>query len=388
MLRLLFELIRKDLRIFTADRRSVMISFLTPVILACFIGYLMGSTGKSDQPKAVSVFVVDQDKSDFSKNLISRLKTGNALKVEEVDEPTAKTKVSGGDMALAIVIPAEFGVQAKMAMLKHTDQPSYRFLTDPSRSIEVAMAKGALMKSTMQALTQTVFGTATDPDASNLPFKISEESQTVPNGAATSGAAHAFAGMSMQGLLFWAIESAMTLLREKRMGIWRRLRSSPVSPTMFLLGRGISAAIRALAIVLVVFGVGFAVFRFSITPSVENYIGFGLIAICSAIMASTFGLFVAALGKNEQQSRGLSILAVLGMCMLGGAWFPMFLMPQIMQTISKAIPISWAVNGFDGMIWRGQGFSDAITACAVLLAFSIVFGFVALRRISWEPEAG
>ncbi len=39
--------------------------------------------------------------------------------------------------------------------------------------------------------------------------------------------------------------------------------------------------------------------------------------------------------------------------MLGGAWFPVFLMPQWVQTVSLAIPARWAVDGFDGMLWRG-----------------------------------
>jgi len=145
--------------------------------------------------------------------------------------------------------------------------------------------------------------------------------------------------------------------------------------------------IRAFVILCVVFGMGFLVFHFQIMPTVGNYVGFGLIALSASLMAATFGLFVAALGRTEEQSRGLSILAVLGMCMLGGAWFPLSFLPQFMQTLSKAVPISWAVDGFDGMIWRNGGFGDALTACAVLVGFSLLFGLVALKRIRWEPEA-
>jgi ABC-2 type transport system permease protein len=157
---------------------------------------------------------------------------------------------------------------------------------------------------------------------------------------------------------------------------------------MFVLGKALSSTIRALAILFFVFGVGALVYHFQIQPVWECYLGFGLIAFAVSVMTAAFGLLVASLGKNAQQSRGLSTLAVLGMCMLGGAWFPMELLPKFMQTVSKAVPITWAINGFDDMIWRGGGLRDALTSVAVLLGFSVVFAIIALKRISWEPEAG
>lgn len=387
MLTLLWELVRKDLRIFVADRKSVVISFVTPVVLACFMGYLYQSTGKPDQPKKVGIYLVDKDKTELTADLVQRMTASGALDVTVTGEAKASAKVSRGDTALAIVIPKGFSAQAGQALLQHTEAPTFQFLEDPSKAIEVAMAKGAIIRVTMQALTKQVYGPSAPSDDSQMPFKIAEKSQAAPNTGNTSLCAHAFAGMGMQGLLFWAIESAMTLLREKKQGLWRRLRSSPVSPTMFLLAKGISSAIRAFVILGVVFGVGFLVFRFQIIPTFGNYLGFGLLALFAALMSATFGLFVAALGRTEEQSRGLSILAVLGMCMLGGAWFPLSFLPQFMQNLSKVVPITWAVNGFDGMIWRQQTLADALTSCAVLLGFSLVFAFVALKRIRWEPDA-
>jgi ABC-2 type transport system permease protein len=104
-------------------------------------------------------------------------------------------------------------------------------------------------------------------------------------------------------------------------------------------------------------------------------------------MAATFGLFVAALGRNEQQSRGLAIFVVLLMTMLGGAWFPSFLMPPIVQKISLAVPVKWAVDGLDAMTWRGGDFSAVPAAVGALLAFALIFGVVALARFRWEADA-
>jgi len=388
MLNLLFELVRKDLKIFIADRKSVAISFSIPIILACFVGYLMSQGGSSGEPKKVHIVIVDQDRSDFSKALMTSLKKSKGLSVSDADEASAAGMVRHGDMALAVVIPPGFGKQSAEALTAHTQGPEYRFLVDPTRSLQVGIAQGALMQATMKVLPQVVFGAPAAAQDDQLPFKIKSEYQTSDKSPATSMSAHAFAGMGIQGLLFWAIEAAMAILIERRMGIWRRLRASPVTPWMFILGKALSSTIRAFAILVGVFGVGMLVFHFRIKPSIECYVGFGLIAVAVSIMTATFGLLVASLGRNLQQSRGLSTLAVLGMSMFGGAWFPMDFMPQFMQTISKAIPVAWAINGFDDMVWRGGDFTDALKSVGVLLGFSVVFAVIALKRISWEPEAG
>jgi ABC-2 type transport system permease protein len=387
MLKLLAELVRKDLRIYVADRKSVMISFMTPVILACFVGFLM-TQGSSGEPKKVPIYVVDQDHSDFSKAMVEKLKRSDTFEVTESNEVVATSKVKGGTVPLAIVITPEFGKKAAAAMMTHTEPPEFRFLADPTRAIQVGMAQGGISRVTMQVLPKIVFGAAAGSGEDSLPFQIKQEFQTSDKNPKASMSAHAFAGMGIQGLLFWAIESAMTILRERRQGIWKRLRASPVSPWMFILGKAVSASIRALVILTAVFGVGMALFHFQIRPELNCYLGFVMIAFAVSIMTACFGLLVASLGRTEQQSRGLSILAVLGMSMLGGAWFPLDMLPNFMQTISKAIPIAWAINGFDDMIWRGGGIREAVLSVTVLLAFAAVFVTIALRRIRWEPEAG
>src|ERR1700734_707012 len=111
MLNLLVELVRKDLRIFVADRRSVVISFAIPTVLACFIGFLMSQTS-SGEARSVPVVIVDQDHSEFSKALLAKLGKSDSVQVTESDETTGAGKVKHGDVSLAVVIPKGFGAAA------------------------------------------------------------------------------------------------------------------------------------------------------------------------------------------------------------------------------------------------------------------------------------
>ena len=101
-------------------------------------------------------------------------------------------------------------------------------------------------------------------------------------------------------------------------------------------------------------------------------------------MASTFGLLIASLGGTPGGTRGIAILSVLLMVMLGGAWVPSFIFPAWLQRLTVVIPARWAVDGFDAMTWRGMGLSAAVAPTVVMLGFALLFGAAAVLRFRWE----
>ena len=115
-----------------------------------------------------------------------------------------------------------------------------------------------------------------------------------------------------------------------------------------------------------------------------SVLGFLAIAVACAMMASTFGLLVAALGNSPATARGITTLAVLMMVMLGGAWVPSFIFPAWLQQFTLAVPVRWAVDGLDAMTWRGIGLSGAVLPTVVLLGFTVAFSAVAATRFRWE----
>jgi ABC-2 type transport system permease protein len=199
-----------------------------------------------------------------------------------------------------------------------------------------------------------------------------------------SRAAHDYAGFGLQGLLFFAIEAAVGLSRERRQGIWKRLGASPVPSWMFIFSRGVSSTILALAIILLIFAIGAVLFGIRITGSAA---GFALIAVCTALMCSMFGLLFATVGQSESQNRGIAILVILVMLATGGAWFPMERMPGWVQSGANYLPVRWAVEGFDAVTWRGSGLAEAAKASAALLAFATIFGFLAVIRFRMVRES-
>jgi ABC-2 type transport system permease protein len=336
-----------------------------------------------------------------------------------------RAAVQRGDVAVAVIVPPGFGDAAGRAFLTQGSRPQVELLFDPSRSGELAMVRGMLTGHVMEAVGAEVFSgpqgraivnetlgqletTGVPPEMQatlrnylqsvqrlnqqsealgggvgiTVPFGVKEDA-VVAGGANAqyNGYAHSFAGMGIQFLLFAAIELAMGILLERELGIWKRFRSAPLSRFTLLAARGASGTVITLLTLVVSFGFAMVVFGVRIHGSV---LGFAAIAIACSIMAATFSLLVAALGKTPAATRRVATFAVLIMVMLGGAWVPSFIFPAWLQRITVVIPARWAVDGFDAMTWRGLGIEAAIVPTLVLLGFAALFAGLTVARFRWE----
>jgi ABC-2 type transport system permease protein len=134
-------------------------------------------------------------------------------------------------------------------------------------------------------------------------------------------------------------------------------------------------------IMLAVFGFARVVFGVRIEGSFPGFLG---VCAAFALMTAAFGLLVSVAGRTPEATRGIAIVVTLVLVMLGGSWVPTFIFPQWLQNATFAIPTRWAVDGLDGMIWRGLPFHDALAPIGAMLAFAVAFGGVAVWRFRWE----
>lgn len=215
----------------------------------------------------------------------------------------------------------------------------------------------------------------------SVPYTVAQEAVTSGENVEYNGYAHSFAGMGIQFLLFSSIDLGIGILLERQRGLWKRLRSAPLSRMTLLGGKALSGALIALMTLLVSFGFAMIVFKVSIAGSI---VGFFMVAAACALMAATFGLLIASLGRTPGGSRGIASLSVLMMVMLGGAWVPTFVFPPWLQRATLVVPARWAVDGLDAMTWRGLGVSAAVGPTLALLGFAALFSTVAVLRFRWD----
>ncbi|MBS1708061.1 MAG: ABC transporter permease [Armatimonadetes bacterium] len=370
MLPALLNFVRKDLLVFRSDRGAAITAIVMPVLLAVFLGSLFGSAGGSGEMKPVPVIVADEDQSEISKRALEEMATENHLKVTMASAAEAKEAVNNGKSAFAVVVPKGFGEQVVAGMSSGGERPKLQEYIDPAQQTAAMAGQGFVTKAFATATLDKAFGRETKAGDDLLPFKAeTHQAAAKQTGDGEASRAHVFAGMGVQGVLFMAINLAMNVMRERRTGVWRRVRTAPPSLEIQLLGRLVSGTVvGSLSLTCVILAGLLTGLRIH-----GSLVGLVSIVLCSAAMSSAIGLAIASLGKTEEQSRGLSVLFVLTMTMLSGAWFPSFLMPEWVQKATLVVPARWAVDGLDGAIWRDIGLSGVMVASGVTLVFGAVF---------------
>jgi ABC-2 type transport system permease protein len=431
----LLATVRKDLQIFLTDRRAVVMSFIAPIAIASFFGSIFSGSGNR-QPAKIPLAIVDHDSSAISRAIVSAAQSDRMLAVTAPDADAARDGVKAGRITVAVVIPADFGNAAGQAFFSGRQRPELTFMYDPSHAAELGLVRGMLTEHVMQAVSAEMFtgeqgrklvdetlqrldsttvgvsGTqaqllrdllqsarrfyeqpagqaAGDGSASadaprrgfTMPYTVNEQAITSGDNVTYNGYAHSFAGMGIQFLLFASIDLGVGILLERQRGLWKRLRSAPISRFTLLAAKAASGAVIAMMTLMVSFAFAMLVFGVRVHGSM---IGFVAVALATAIMASTFGLLIASLGRTPGGTRGIASLSVLLMVMLGGAWVPSFIFPAWLQRLTVVIPARWAVDGFDGMTWRGLGIGAAVLPTAMMLGFALLFGLLAVSRFRWE----
>jgi ABC-2 type transport system permease protein len=374
----LLALVRKDLRLFFVDRRAVLMSFVAPIAIASFFGSIFAAPGGRAEPARIVVAIADEDASAVSHGIVAGAQTDRSLRISLPTADEAREAVRRGRTSVAVIIPRGFGEAAGRAFLGGGEKPPLQLLYDPSRGAELAMVRGILTEHVMRAVSAATLGGGREI---TRPYRVQEQAMTAGAGVAFNSYAHAFAGMGVQFLLFATANLGIEILLERQRGLWKRLRSAPISRLTLIVGKTASMTLVALTTLLVAFGFAAAVFGVRIHGSLPGFLG---VSVACALMAATFGLLVAAIGRTPAATRGVTTLAVLMMVMLGGAWVPTFLFPEWLQRLTVVLPARWAVDGLDAMTWRGLGWQGAVMPALALLGFATIFGAAALRLFRWE----
>src|SRR5206468_254448 len=111
--------------------------------------------------------------------------------------------------------------------------PKVSILHHPGSAAQAGWAEGLFTEIVLRETAAQLLARLTGAAAPlTRPFEITHATAGGPE--QINSYSHSFCGMTLQYLLFWGVDSGLLLLRERRQGIWRRLRSAPVTLTALL----------------------------------------------------------------------------------------------------------------------------------------------------------
>jgi ABC-2 type transport system permease protein len=190
------------------------------------------------------------------------------------------------------------------------------------------------------------------------------------------------------GILSWAVASAgvfgsaLTFVAWRKKQVLRRLYLAPVSP-LSVLGSRVGVTL-GIAVVQAVLFIGIAmlpVFGLRLSGtwalSIPVFL-FGMLAFFA------IGLLIGSFAKTEEAANGAAQIVILPMAFLSGTFFPIDRAPGWLQTVSEIFPLRHMNDGMQDFLVRGKGVEALLVPCGILLAFTIVIGFIATRLFRWD----
>jgi ABC-2 type transport system permease protein len=195
-----------------------------------------------------------------------------------------------------------------------------------------------------------------------------EGATTASLGNAPSYFAFALVGIVVTVVIQAAAVGIATKIREEQLtGTLEALIAQPVRvPELAfgMCGLPILFSTVRVAIYLV-----FGALAFGLDLSHTSWIGFAAMLIATSVAMSAIGIGTAAVVLVIKRGNAIAGFAIFAMSLVGGAFFPVSVLPDWLEAIGKVVPPRFAFDGFRDALYEGSGWeSDAL----VLLAFTVV----------------
>lgn len=223
--------------------------------------------------------------------------------------------------------------------------------------------------------------TTTDKKTSDGPADIFskiariETEQVTGKQVANPAASRLVGGYAIMFLLFALSGSATSLFEEKRSGIFQRILSAPVRLSHILWSRFLFGIALGTVQLIFLFLAGKFLFGMELFSHVDALLP---LIVAAAAACTSFGMLLAAISSTQEMAMGLANLVVLVMCAVGGAWFPVSMMPAFIQNFSKLTIVYWSVEGFTSVLWAGQSLVEILPILGILIGIAIVVMTVAV----------
>lgn len=168
------------------------------------------------------------------------------------------------------------------------------------------------------------------------------------------------------------------LIKYRETGILRRLSVTPVPPSWLLAAQ----VVINLAIVVVGFiiltAAGVTAFGLELPKNIPGFL-LGYLLTITTLFA--VGLCIAAFVRSDAVANGIGGILFFALLFFGGLWLPRPLMPAVLLNISNWTPLGASV---DAMQRAMQGLFPSLQSLFVLVAYTAVLGYLAVRYFKWK----
>lgn len=349
---------------FFRDKVAMFFTLVFPLIFLFVFGSLFGKQGGA----TFKLAIINQSKSSYSQKFVEDLKKSNFVKEKPVSSLNdAKEKMTRGEVDTILQLPPEFGVP------NSAHQPTGKAIVyyDPS-STQTGQTFASILDGVLGGVNETITG-------QKPLFSVGQRSS---GKAGLSAFDYIFSGMlgfALLSLGFFGLTNSLPAM--KKQGILRRLRSTPIKTSQFILGNALNYLAIGLTAITIMFIVGLTVYKFNMQGDYPSFIA---LVILGTMLMFGFGLAIAGWAKNENQAAPLANLVAFPMMFLSGTFFPRFLMPHWLQKVADLLPLSPIIDDFRYVLTEGKTLFDLGPQLLLIGIWMVVIYVISFRVFRWE----
>lgn len=185
-------------------------------------------------------------------------------------------------------------------------------------------------------------------------------------------------GMNLMGTGLWAIGFAVADMRQRK--VLKRLLVTPMRRSSLLASFLIA---RLVFLVLEVFALtAFAVWVLDV-PLRASLFQYGLLCLLGAIGFSGLGLLAASRVKTIEGVSGMLNFVMMPMWLGSGVFFSYERFPEVIHPVLKMLPLTALNDALRATMLDGAGFGDIATELVILVLWTVVPFFLALKIFRW-----
>lgn len=404
----------QDLRIFLTNRGNLVGLLVIPITMTVVLGVFIPS---GQGPSRVRVDVIDHNQGEIGEQLLAAIRQANdalvlcpmdndaedfcRLEGQPVLDPArALERVKGGDALAWIEIPAGFSQAVRRLEPTAVRYVSVAEFSGPGfvrQAVEAALTQlnGAVVAARVAALAAEDLGLGADFSSGvylraaelwehepiRVDYQLTAEAAVDPTTTQDIGGFNqSVPGMGSMMVLFTVLGAMGILVNEKKQGTIQRLATLPLTRGQLLGGKILGRFTLGILQYLVVFSVGIiAGINFG-----SDLLALVLVMVSFTLAATALSFAIGSRLTSEQQAAGLTNLLGITLAPLGGAWWPLDVVPELMRTVGHISPIAWAMDGYTALMFRNGSLGDVSFSIAVLLGMALVCFAYGIRRFRYQ----
>ena len=359
MIRTFFIVLGKELLSFL---RSVM---LVAVVLYSFtLDIYVAGEGIQIKPRNVSVGYVDETGGGISQKILTRLHRPEfAPPVRYLSQKELSRAIFNKEVIVGLVFDSDF-------------EKKYR----EGKTAQLDLLLDATAAS--QSLTTLSYLQNILLDFQSIDIPLAIQTHKLFNQNADNHSFMALTELLSVITMLVIILTAIVFVKEKEDGTWDIMLLMPVNPKITILAKSMSQVLIVMAGTAL--AVGFVLFDRFHMPMHGSFWAFMLLTFLYAFSSAGIGLFVAAVSRNVMQVAQLSIIIMMPLIFLSGAWTPVYAMHPVFQKLSLFSPLRYYIEGSESIFYRGTAFVDLLPyfgGVMILGAILYWFGFQKIGKL-------